>query len=296
MVDTAGTKEPVRVTYSDGFDGLPVPSPDGTQLAWTSSRAGGRRRADLPGAVESRSGDGGAQGRSAAPDAQRSTAHDARTHSHADDRSRRRDCRCVAASPVRRLRSDRHVVANAGARRRRSPPTSSKGGWPDRRANGSPRDYLIAELKRIGAKPLPGRPTSACRSSSPPARRTAARRSASTRAGADGADVRRRGQRAGAVVLRQRRSQRRRGVRRLRHRRARIAELRLRQLRDARRQGQGRRRAALLPRGRRPEDARRSSRATPTCATRRWRRGSAARRRMLVVTGPRSPNAGEMVR
>jgi Tol biopolymer transport system component len=42
MVDVAGTKEPVRITYSDGFDGLPVPSPDGTQLAWTSSRGGGR--------------------------------------------------------------------------------------------------------------------------------------------------------------------------------------------------------------------------------------------------------------
>ena len=42
MVDVAGTKEPVRVTYSDGFDGLPVPSPDGTQIAWTSSRGGGR--------------------------------------------------------------------------------------------------------------------------------------------------------------------------------------------------------------------------------------------------------------
>jgi Tol biopolymer transport system component len=42
MVDTGGTKEPVRVTYSDGFDGLPVPSPDGTQMAFTSSRGGGR--------------------------------------------------------------------------------------------------------------------------------------------------------------------------------------------------------------------------------------------------------------
>jgi Tol biopolymer transport system component len=42
MVDIEGKKEPVRVTYSDGFDGLPVPSPDGTQLAWTSSRGGGR--------------------------------------------------------------------------------------------------------------------------------------------------------------------------------------------------------------------------------------------------------------
>lgn len=41
MVDKAGAKEPVRITYTDGFDGLPVPSPDGTQLAWTSSRAGG---------------------------------------------------------------------------------------------------------------------------------------------------------------------------------------------------------------------------------------------------------------
>jgi Tol biopolymer transport system component len=41
MVDSAGTKEPVRVTYADGFDGLPVPSPDGRQLAWTSARSGG---------------------------------------------------------------------------------------------------------------------------------------------------------------------------------------------------------------------------------------------------------------
>jgi Tol biopolymer transport system component len=41
MVDSAGTREPVRVTYSDGFDGLPVPSPDGRQLAWTSARSGG---------------------------------------------------------------------------------------------------------------------------------------------------------------------------------------------------------------------------------------------------------------
>ena len=42
MVDVEGTKEPVRVTYSDGFDGLPVPSPDGQRLAWTSNRGGGR--------------------------------------------------------------------------------------------------------------------------------------------------------------------------------------------------------------------------------------------------------------
>jgi Tol biopolymer transport system component len=41
IVDTEGTKEPVRITETPGFDGLPVPSPDGTELAWTSTRAGG---------------------------------------------------------------------------------------------------------------------------------------------------------------------------------------------------------------------------------------------------------------
>jgi Tol biopolymer transport system component len=41
IVDAAGEKEPVRVTYTDGFDALPVPSPDGKMLAWTSTRAGG---------------------------------------------------------------------------------------------------------------------------------------------------------------------------------------------------------------------------------------------------------------
>lgn len=40
IVDTEGAKEPVRVTTTEGFDGLPVPSPDGTVLAWTSSRHG----------------------------------------------------------------------------------------------------------------------------------------------------------------------------------------------------------------------------------------------------------------
>jgi len=42
LVDIDGVKEPVRITYSDGFDGLPVPSPDGARLAWTSNRGGGR--------------------------------------------------------------------------------------------------------------------------------------------------------------------------------------------------------------------------------------------------------------
>jgi len=38
LVDADGRREPVRVTFTDGFDGLPVFSPDGTQLCWTSVR------------------------------------------------------------------------------------------------------------------------------------------------------------------------------------------------------------------------------------------------------------------
>ncbi len=38
IVDTEGKHEPVRVTFTDGFDGLPVFSPDGQKLCWTSTR------------------------------------------------------------------------------------------------------------------------------------------------------------------------------------------------------------------------------------------------------------------
>lgn len=40
LVDAKGTREPVRVTYTDGFDSLPVFSPDGKKLCWTSNRGG----------------------------------------------------------------------------------------------------------------------------------------------------------------------------------------------------------------------------------------------------------------
>ncbi len=39
IVDAMGEKQPVRVTYTDGFDGLPVFSPDSGRLSWTTNRA-----------------------------------------------------------------------------------------------------------------------------------------------------------------------------------------------------------------------------------------------------------------
>ena len=38
IVDAKGEKAPVRVTTTDGFDGLPVFTPDGKKLAWTTGR------------------------------------------------------------------------------------------------------------------------------------------------------------------------------------------------------------------------------------------------------------------
>ncbi len=42
IVDTEGQHEPVRVTHADGFDGLPVFSPDGNSLYWTKRSAGNK--------------------------------------------------------------------------------------------------------------------------------------------------------------------------------------------------------------------------------------------------------------
>ncbi len=38
LVDAEGQKEPIQITYTEGFDGLPVFSPNGNQLVWTSNR------------------------------------------------------------------------------------------------------------------------------------------------------------------------------------------------------------------------------------------------------------------
>jgi Tol biopolymer transport system component/Zn-dependent M28 family amino/carboxypeptidase len=41
IADTEGKQAPVRVTDTEGFDGLPVFTPDGKKLSWTSTRHGG---------------------------------------------------------------------------------------------------------------------------------------------------------------------------------------------------------------------------------------------------------------
>ena len=195
-------------------------------------------------------------------------------------------CRGVAAPRSRRRR------ARTSRRSRRR---GSKGGSPDRTASGSPATTSSPSCRRSARSRCPGRRTSGCRSSSPPARATADRRSASTvDAPATPRHVRPRARDVQALSFSDNGDVDGAGrLRRLRHRRAREPGLRLRQLRDARREGQDRPRAALLPRGRR---TRRRKAILARYADLRYK-AMAARQRgakaMLVVTGPRSPNAGE---
>ncbi len=43
LIDVDAQHDPVRVTFSDGFDGLPTFTPDGTQISWTSNRTGNKQ-------------------------------------------------------------------------------------------------------------------------------------------------------------------------------------------------------------------------------------------------------------
>ena len=43
LVDAEGQHQPVRVTHTAGFDGLPAFTPDGRQLAWTTNRTAGKK-------------------------------------------------------------------------------------------------------------------------------------------------------------------------------------------------------------------------------------------------------------
>ena len=228
MVDTAGTKEPVRVTYSDGFDGLPVPSPDGKQLAWTSSRAGGRSRASLSGAVEPREGARGAaeaRRRRSKPKPEDHRRRAAKLHEHTATRlAIAASLPCVLAlSAVAGADAPRAVQSNDAAARRDAGVRRARG--PARRDSHGERlagDYIVSRAEQIGAKPLPGQTDFRVPFEFTAGTRTAARRSRSTHGAAAASQVvQRRGRRAALSVLRQRRGERPGRVRRLRHRRAR---------------------------------------------------------------------------
>ena len=143
MVDVAGTKEPVRVTYSAGFDGLPVPSPDGKQLAWTSTRGGGSAGQIFLGAVESR--EGARSHRAGAAEEVRDQAMKHRTFLLAFALSA-----AAATHPPADATQLRTYVETLASER--------FGGRHDRhRGEALARQFIISELKRIGARPLPGR-------------------------------------------------------------------------------------------------------------------------------------------
>ena len=125
MVDAAGTKEPVRVTFTDGFDGLPVPSPDGRRLAWTSNRHGERGGQIY---LADWDHDAALRALGAAPERLRSAAE-------------RADSAPVGLEAhVRRLAGpelEGRLTGSAGER--------------------LAADYIAGQLARIGAEPLPGR-------------------------------------------------------------------------------------------------------------------------------------------
>ncbi len=115
IVDVEGAKEPVRVTTTDGFDGLPVPSPDGTELAWTSSRHGD-------------SGRGSGQ-------------------IFVADWNHPKAIELLAAAPTRSKSRD-HVEYLA---------SDELGGRLTGSAGAAKAaDYIVAQLQTIGARPLPG--------------------------------------------------------------------------------------------------------------------------------------------
>ena len=184
-----------------------------------------------------------------------------------------------------RRRHDAQTHRRPARTSRRSRRRGSKDASPDRTANGSPATTSSPSCRRSAPSRCPGRRTSGCRSSSPPARTTADRRSAQrSRNGGTQARV-------GANPAAQAGTCARSPSPTTATSTAPVvfagygivvpdsqgfgydsyATLDVKDKIVAR--------AALLPGGRGARRRAASSRATPTCATRRWPRGSTARRR-----------------
>jgi len=134
LVDAEGRREPVRVTFTDGFDGLPVFSPDGKQLCWTSNRTP-QEQSQL--FLAQWNHDAALAALGAAPE---------------------RAARVAAAAPAPAFGSDiqesdlRAMVGHLSSESLEGRMTGSEGG---RKAG----DWLAAQAKAAGLQPLPGQET-----------------------------------------------------------------------------------------------------------------------------------------
>ena len=242
MVDVAGEKEPVRITTTDGFDGLPVPTPDGEGLAWTSTRHGGEG-----GQIYLADWD-----HEAALAALRS-APSRNRHTETSRMNRRLQTLTGVSLSLALLLT--LPAAGQTPEELRDDVLALTGPGTEGRAVGTPgaataRRYLISELEAAGARPLPGRDGLGI-----PFRFIAGveDRGSSLRAGGHKRFRKRPGE--GVRVLGDRRGAGRALFRRLRHPRSGERRGPLRQLRRPRGSRQGGGRPPLLPGRRGGRDA-----------------------------------------
>lgn len=159
LVDAEGEREPVRVTTTDGFDGLPVFNPAGDQLCWTSTRHGGGRQS---GQLYMGQWNHGAalEALAAAPlrivpdqesPASRPASLDETEAGGSEESSQDADAHAEAEiehlSPEARLRRDVEFLASDRTEGRM---TGSAGA-------ALAAEYIVAEFERLGLSPLPGR-------------------------------------------------------------------------------------------------------------------------------------------
>lgn len=152
IVDAQGEKEPVRVSFTDGFDGLPVFSPDGTKLCWTTNR--------------------GSEGKSQLWMAEwnHQAALEALKASPARNRAESSDALPVAASPEAKAPAVAANLSNAGSLQLKpdidredmrletswmaAPAREGRGTGTD--GEKAAADWIAAYLAKVGVEPLLG--------------------------------------------------------------------------------------------------------------------------------------------